>query len=120
MATVLVVDDAAFMRTMLREILEEAGHQVVGEAESGDEAVKLYGTLRPNLVTLDVIMPGKSGAVACREILAGDPKARVLMVSSISQMEAVNEALGVGARGYIVKPFDPERVKEAAGKALVS
>lgn len=119
MATVLVADDAAFMRTMLREILEEAGHRVVGEAESGDEAVRLYGTLKPDLVTLDVIMPGASGVVACREILADHARARILMVSSISQMEIVDEALQLGARGYVVKPFDPERVKEAAAKALV-
>lgn len=119
MATVLVADDAAFMRIMLREILEEVGHRVVGEAESGDEAVRLYETLKPNLVTLDVVMPGKSGVIACREILAADPRARVLMVSSINQIEIVEEALGLGARGYIVKPFDPGRVKDAAANALV-
>lgn len=119
MATVLITDDALFMRSMLQDILQAAGHRVIGEAEDGAQAVKLYGVLKPDVVTLDVVMPGKSGPEVVRELLALDRNARIVMVSSISQIEVVEEALRLGAKAYITKPFDPERVRETVAKALV-
>ena len=120
MATVLVVDDAAFMRMMLKDILVEAGHRVIGEGGTGNEAVQLYTTLRPNLVTLDVVMPGTSGLVALKEILALDAQARIIMVSSIGQQEIAVEALQAGARAFTLKPFQPDQVKECIEKVLFS
>lgn len=120
MATVLVVDDAAFMRMMLKDILVESGHQVIAEAGTADEALQLYATLRPNLVTVDVVMPGKSGVVFVKEILARDPHARIVMVSSVDQQEIVEQALQAGAKAYLRKPFQPDQVKQCIEQILRS
>ena len=120
MATVLVVDDAVFMRIMLRDILREAGHQVIGEAGTGDEAVKLYATLKPALVTMDMVMPKKSGLEALQEILALDARARVIMVSAVGQQETAEEALRAGARAYLLKPFQPDQVRTCIADVLAS
>lgn len=118
MATVLVVDDAAFMRSMLTDILVDAGHRVIGEGETGDEAVRLYATLNPNLVTLDMVMPGKDGLAAAEEILALDPRARIIMVSSVGQEEIARQALKAGVKAYLLKPFQPGRVKACVTEVL--
>ena len=118
MATVLVVDDAAFMRMMLKDILAEAGHRVIGEAETGNEAVALYRTLKPDLVTLDMVMPNKEGLAAAEEILALDPRARIIMVSCVGHEEFTLHALKVGVKAYILKPFLPDEVKACVTQTL--
>lgn len=116
--TALVCDDAMFMRTMVGDILRQAGLAVVGEAETGSEAVRKYRALRPDLVTMDIIMPDMNGIDAVRGILAEDPDARILMCSALGQQALVTEALQAGARDFIVKPFQPLRVLEAVQRVL--
>ncbi len=118
MATVLVVDDAAFMRWMLKDILVEAGHRVIGEGETGTEAVRLYATLKPDLVTLDMVMPDKDGLAAAAEILALDPRARIVMVSSVGQEEIARQALKAGVKAYLLKPFQPAQVKACVAEIV--
>jgi two-component system chemotaxis response regulator CheY len=114
---VLIADDAAFMREMLRDILRDSDFEVVGEAANGDEAVSSYRELNPDLLTLDIVMPGKSGLDALREILSHDPTACVVMCSALGQEALVMEALESGARDFVVKPFKPEQVIGALTKA---
>jgi two-component system chemotaxis response regulator CheY len=118
MARVLVVDDAAFMRKLLSDALVSGGHEVVGEAGNGVEAVARYQELKPELTTLDITMPEKDGLTALAEIMALDPAARVVMCSALGQEGKVLEAVKLGARDFVVKPFQPGRVLEAVGKAL--
>lgn len=118
MARILVADDAAFMRMMLKDILGKAGHEVVGEASNGKEAARLYGELSPDLVTMDITMPDSDGIEGLKLIMEKDPSARVVMCSAMGQQAMVLEAIGAGARDFVVKPFDAARVTEAAGKAL--
>ncbi len=110
MSRVLVADDARFMRELIREIIEPEGYEVVGEATDGQEAVELFQKLQPELVTMDVVMPKRSGIDAVKEILGLDPTACVVMVSALGQEALVMEALQAGARDYIVKPFKPDNV----------
>jgi two-component system, chemotaxis family, chemotaxis protein CheY len=118
MARVLVVDDAAFMRKMVGDALAKGGHEVVGEAGNGAEAVARYQELRPEVTTLDITMPEKDGIAALKEIIAIDPAARVVMCSALGQESKVLESIKLGARDFVVKPFHAERVNEAVGKAL--
>ena len=118
MARVLVVDDAAFMRKMLSDALASGGHEVVGEADNGVEAVERFQELRPELTTLDITMPEKDGLAALAEIIAIDPAARVVMCSALGQEGKVLESIKLGAKDFVVKPFQAERVLEAVGKAL--
>ena len=118
MARVLIVDDAAFMRKMLSDALSNGGHEVVGEASNGNEAVQRFQELRPELTTLDITMPEKDGLQALREILSVDPTARVVMCSALGQESKVLESIKAGAKDFVVKPFQAERVLEAVGKAL--
>ena len=118
MARVLVVDDAAFMRKMVSDALTKGGHEVVGEAGDGVEAVARYQELRPEVTTLDITMPEKDGLAALKEIIAIDPAARVVMCSALGQESKVLESIKLGARDFVVKPFQPDRVIEAVGKAL--
>ena len=118
MARVLVVDDAAFMRKMVSDALAKGGHEVVGEAGNGVEAVARYQELKPDLMTLDITMPEKDGLAALAEIVAADPAARVVMCSALGQEAKVLEAIKLGAKDFVVKPFQPDRVIEAVGKAL--
>lgn len=107
---VLVADDARFMRQLIRDILEPEGFEVVGEAGDGREVVEQFQRLQPDLVTMDVVMPKRSGIEAVRDILAIDSTARVAMVSALGQEALVMEALNAGALDYVVKPFKPEAV----------
>lgn len=107
---ILIADDALFMRNMLREIFVKAGFQVVGEAANGVEAVERYHELRPDLVTMDIVMPLKSGIEALQQITREDPDARVVMCSALGQEALVIEAVQAGAKDFIVKPFKEERV----------
>ena len=118
MARVLVVDDAAFMRKMLSDALVKGGHEVVGEAGDGVEAVARFQELAPDVMTLDITMPEKDGLAALAEIVAADPSARVVMCSALGQESKVLEAIKLGAKDFVVKPFQPQRVIEAVGKAL--
>jgi two-component system chemotaxis response regulator CheY len=117
-ARVLIVDDAAFMRKVLRDTLSAGGHEVVGEGATGAEAVDLYLELRPDVVTLDVTMPEKDGMAALREILGADPAARVIMCSALGQEAKVLESIRAGARDFVVKPFHPDRVLDAVGRLV--
>jgi len=115
---VLVCDDAIFMRTMISDILAGAGYVVVGEAETGVQAVEKYKQLKPDLVTMDIVMPDMGGIDAVREIVKADPTARILMCSAMGQQALVVEAIQAGAKDFIVKPFQPSRVLEAVERVL--
>jgi len=117
-ARVLVVDDAIFMRRMISEILEENGMEVVGEADTGAAAIKLYNELKPDLVTMDIIMPEMNGIDAVKEIMAIDSQAKIVMCSALGQQALVQEALAAGARDFLIKPFNPSRVIEVISKVL--
>jgi two-component system chemotaxis response regulator CheY len=118
MARILVVDDAAFMRKMVSDALAKGGHEVVGEAGNGVEALSQFQALKPDLVTLDITMPEKDGLAALAEIMAADPSAKVVMCSALGQESKVLEAIKLGAKDFVVKPFQPDRVIDAVGKAL--
>ena len=107
---VLVADDAAFMRQMIREIIEPEGFEVVGEASDGVEVVESYHELEPDLVMMDIVMPKCSGIDAVKEIVAKAPAARIVMCSALGQETLVMEALQAGAQDFIVKPFKPDAV----------
>jgi two-component system chemotaxis response regulator CheY len=117
-ARVLIADDASFMRQMIREIIEPEGFEVVGEATNGVEAVEQYQELHPDLVTMDIVMPKRSGIDAVKGIIAQDPGARVVMCSALGQESLVMEALQAGARDFIVKPFKPDSVIATLEKIL--
>lgn len=116
--TVLVCDDAMFMRAMIADILTQAGFEVVGEAETGEQAVDRYRQLKPDLVTMDIVMPQMGGIEAVREICKEDPSARILMCSAMGQQALVVEAIQAGAKDFVVKPFQPSRVLEAVQRLL--
>lgn len=115
---ILVVDDAAFMRMMIKDILTKNGYQVVGEAADGLQAVAQYQELKPDLVTLDITMPEMDGIEALKEIRKTDPKAKVIMCSAMGQQAMVIDAIQAGAKDFIVKPFQADRVVEAVRKTL--
>ena len=116
--TVLICDDAVFMRTMLSDILSNAGFSVVGQAQTGAEAVEKYKELQPDLVTMDIVMPDMGGIEAVRKIVAEYPDAKILMCSAMGQQSLVVEAIQAGARDFVVKPFQPSRVLEAVQRVL--
>ncbi|SDD45904.1 response regulator [Sporomusa acidovorans] len=115
---VLVVDDAAFMRMMIKDILSKNGYDVVGEAENGLKAVEKYQELKPDLTTMDITMPEMDGITAVKEIKKMDASAKIIMCSAMGQQAMVIEAIQSGARDFIVKPFQPDRVLEAVRKAV--
>ncbi|MFC6465708.1 response regulator [Marinilactibacillus sp. GCM10026970] len=114
---VLIVDDAAFMRIKLKDILEKNGYEVAAEAQNGVEAVEKFKETQPDLVTMDITMPEKDGVEALKEIKQLDPSAVVLMCSAMGQQSMVMDAIRAGAIDFIVKPFDTERVIKALDKA---
>ena len=116
--SVLIVDDAAFMRMMIKDILVKNGYNVVGEAENGEVAVEKYKELAPDLVTMDITMPEKDGITALKEIKAINPSATIIMCSAMGQQAMVIDAIQAGAKDFIVKPFQADRVLEAVSKAL--
>ncbi|HOA16512.1 MAG TPA: chemotaxis protein CheY [Fervidobacterium sp.] len=118
MARVLVVDDAAFMRMMLKDILTKGGYEVVGEAANGLEAIERYKELKPEVVTMDITMPEMNGIDAIKEIRKIDPNATIIVCSAMGQQAMVIEAIQAGAKDFIVKPFQAGRVIEAIQKAL--
>lgn len=115
---ILVVDDAAFMRMMIKDILTKNGYNVAGEAENGLKAVEKYNELKPDLVLMDITMPELDGIGALKKIKAADPNARVVMCSAMGQQAMVIEAIQSGAKDFIVKPFQADRVLEAVKKVI--
>lgn len=109
---ILVVDDSYYMRTMLKNLLADAGHDIIGEAANGEEALSLAKTLSPDMVTLDVILPDTTGLEVLKEIKKEMPNLKVVIVSAVGQELVVNEAIQNGAIAYIVKPFNEEKVLE--------
>jgi two-component system chemotaxis response regulator CheY len=109
---VMIVDDALFMRNMLKDIFGRAGYDVVAEAEDGEMALELYQETKPDLVTMDIVMPKKSGIEALQDIMAENPEACVVMVSALGQDALVLDAVESGAKDFIVKPFNEEKVLE--------
>lgn len=110
MKKILIVDDAAFMRMAIRLLLEKNSFEVVGEAENGEAALIKYKELKPDIVTMDITMPGMSGIEALKNIIAYDPAAKVVMVSAMGQQDMVMEAIVAGAKSFIIKPFKEEHV----------
>ncbi len=115
---VLVVDDAGFMRSMIRDIFARGPFVVAGEAENGVEAIRLYRELQPDLTTMDIVMPQMDGITALREIMRLDPAAKVVMCSALGQEALIAEAIESGACEFIVKPFHPGRVLKVAQSVL--
>lgn len=117
-ARILVVDDAAFMRMMIKDILVKNGFEIAGEAANGNESILKYQELRPDVVTMDITMPEMDGITAVREIRKIDPNARIIMCSAMGQQAMVLDAIQAGARDFIVKPFQEDRVIDAVKKVL--
>ena len=115
---ILIVDDAAFMRMMIKDILTKNGYEGVGEAENGAKAVEKYNELKPALVVMDITMPEMDGIEAVKAIKAADPKANIIMCSAMGQQAMVIESIQAGAKDFIVKPFDRDRVIEAVSKVI--
>ncbi|MDQ0337274.1 two-component system chemotaxis response regulator CheY [Caldalkalibacillus uzonensis] len=118
MGKILVVDDAAFMRMMIKDILTKNGYEVVGEAADGQQAVEQYSELKPDLVTMDITMPEMDGITALKKIKEIDPEAKVVMCSAMGQQAMVIDAIQAGAKDFIVKPFQADRVLEAIKKVI--
>ena len=113
---VLIVDDAAFMRLTLKRIIENIGFEVVGEAENGKDSINKYKELNPDLVTMDITMPEMDGIEALKKIIAYDQEAKIIICSAMGQQKMVVKAIEAGARDFIVKPFDQERIKKAINR----
>lgn len=117
--TVLIVDDATIIRLMLRKMFSKNGITVAGEAEDGEEAVRLYQQMTPDFVTMDITMPGMDGITATRTIMKFNPKARIIMVSALGQESKVREAITAGARDFIVKPLKEDRLMSSVRRVLI-
>ncbi len=115
---ILISDDAAFMRMMIKDILTKNGYDVVGEAENGAIAVEKYNELKPDLVIMDITMPEMDGIEAVKTIKGNDPDAKIIMCSAMGQQAMVIEAIQAGAKDFIVKPFQADRVLEAVKKVI--
>ncbi len=115
---VLIVDDALFMRAMLRDIFEPAGWQIIAEANNGEQAIAAYKTHQPDLVTMDIVMPELGGIDALKKILADSPAARIVVCSALEQEGLILEAINAGARDFIVKPFKSAQVLEVAERVV--
>lgn len=118
MARIMLCDDASFMRMTLKKILEKADHEIVAEAASGDVCLEKYKTFKPDIVLMDITMPEMDGIEATKQITSFDPEAKIIMVSAMGQMVKVCEAIDAGAKDFIVKPFEPERIIECISKYM--
>jgi len=115
---ILVVDDAAFMRMMIKDVLSKNGYEILGEAENGQKAIEKYEELNPDLVIMDITMPEVDGIQAVKEIKKIDGNAKIIMCSAMGQQAMVIESIQAGARDFIVKPFQADRVVEAVKKVI--
>ena len=115
---VLIVDDALFMRTMLRDIFESAGWQIVAEAENGEQAIEKYKIHQPDLVTMDIVMPELGGIDALKIILGDSPRARIVVCSALGQKNLIMDAVNAGAKDFIVKPFQSDQVLEVVERVI--
>jgi two-component system chemotaxis response regulator CheY len=115
---ILVVDDANFMRMIVKDTLTPKGFEICGEAANGNEAVRQYERLKPDLVTMDITMKEKDGVDAAREILTKDPNARIVMVTALGQEKMLLDCLSLGVKDFVVKPFEAQRIVSAVQKAL--
>ncbi|MCY9546416.1 response regulator [Lysinibacillus xylanilyticus] len=118
MPTVLVVDDTLFMRVAISNMFTEWGYEVVGKAANGKEAVAMYRELQPDLVTMDVTMPVMTGIAAVKEIIPEFPDAKIIMITALGQQKLIVEAIESGAKDFITKPFEPERLKSVVDQLL--
>jgi len=118
MATMLIVDDASFMRSSLKYIVENAGHEVTGMAKEGQEALELYRKLKPDVVTLDVLMTGMDGFEALKTIMKEDPKAKVIMITAVGNEDRQEKARKLGVSGYIRKPFKQTDIVDEINRVL--
>lgn len=118
MARIMIVDDALFMRTVIRTIVEQAGHRVVAEARDGEEACEKYALYKPDLITMDITMHGMSGLEAVKSIIAQDKAAKIIMVSAMAQKSMVIQALKYGAKHFIIKPITVEQVIKVVNEVL--
>lgn len=117
-ARVLIVDDLAFIKLIIRDTLEKTGFEVAGEASNGIEAVEMYKRLKPDIVLMDITMPRMDGIQALQEIMKADSGAKVIMCSALGQQKLIIQSIQLGAKDFIVKPFKPERIVGAIKKAL--
>ncbi|NOY10023.1 MAG: response regulator [Spirochaetes bacterium] len=115
---IVIVDDLAFIKMVLRDIVEKGGFRVIGEASNGEEAVQVYQDKRPDIVLMDITMPKMDGITALKKILKIDPHAKVIMCSALGQQRLIIQAIQTGAKDFIVKPFKPERVLKSIKKVL--
>jgi two-component system chemotaxis response regulator CheY len=118
MARILIVDDAKFMRLTLTTILQKGNHEVVGEAENGKQAIEMCNQLQPDLITMDITMPEMNGLEALKEIKQSTPTVKIIMCSAMGQQKMVVEAIEAGAKDFIVKPFEENRVLEAVNRVV--
>ncbi|MHA2296263.1 MAG: response regulator [Candidatus Hodarchaeales archaeon] len=118
MPKILIADDSLFMRKLIGKILTDRGHTVIGEANNGKDAVEKYAKLRPDLVTMDIVMPGMNGLAALKKIIQLDPQAKVIMVTALGQEPLAIEAVKNGASEFVVKPFKVDQVAKAVEKVL--
>ena len=118
MPTVLVVDDTLFMRVAISNMFSEWGYDVVGNAVNGKEAVAMYRELQPDLVTMDVTMPVMTGIAAVKEIIPEFPNAKIIMITALGQQKLILDAIESGAKDFITKPFEPEKLKAAADQLV--
>jgi two-component system chemotaxis response regulator CheY len=120
MGTIMIVDDASFMRAVLKKIVLQAGHEVIAEAGNGDDAIAQFQNVHPDLVLMDIIMPpgpkAKDGIEALKQIVAANPAAKIVMCSSMGQQALIAEALKSGAKDFVIKPFQPQKVLEVLSK----
>jgi two-component system, chemotaxis family, chemotaxis protein CheY len=120
MGTVMVVDDASFMRAVLKKIILQSGHEVIAEAANGDDAITQFQNAKPDLVLMDIVMPpgtkAKDGIEALKQIVTTNPTAKIVMCSSMGQQALIAEALKAGAKDFVVKPFQPQKVMEVLSK----
>ena len=116
MKRVLIADDAMFMRTMLKDILTKNGYEIAGEAGNGKEAYEQYESLKPDIVTMDITMPEMDGIAAVKEIKKSDESAKIIMVSAMGQQDKVFAAIAAGAKDFVVKPFESQRIIDCIKK----
>lgn len=118
MATIMIVDDAIFLRHVLKAIIAESAHTVIAEASNGREAIHMYKIHKPDLITMDITMPDMDGITAVKEIRLHHPQAKIIMCTAMGQHKMVLEAIAAGARDFIVKPFQSDRVLQSIANVL--